>query len=166
MHIFKTAYSKGGTVEQTIKILKHIKTSYFPDLVPNRYLISWKNGIYNIGEDKFYLYRDQNPYAFKMKPKDDEVPNYDEKVIEALKDLSIKIPKYRSTFEAILHNINPIHRPNDDNGLFTGNNLCSSIYINQDFIEVYYPDKDETGEYVEGYWRSIQTPSFEKLLGI
>lgn len=41
-----------------IKVLKHIKSSYFPDLKPHRYLSSWENGVYNIMEDEFYPYDD------------------------------------------------------------------------------------------------------------
>lgn len=55
-HIFALAYAKHGTVEMTIKILKHIKTAYFPDLDMDRYRISFANGIYDIAENKFFPY--------------------------------------------------------------------------------------------------------------
>ncbi len=53
-HIFKIQYAKGAYItEQAIKVLKHIRTCYFPELEPNRYLSSWRNGIYDHGEDKY-----------------------------------------------------------------------------------------------------------------
>lgn len=56
-HISGFMFSRGVTnPEHAIKILKVFKTSYFPDLEPVRYLSSWRNGIWNLAESKFYPY--------------------------------------------------------------------------------------------------------------
>ena len=159
-------YAKGSAIpEQAIKVLKHIKTSYFPELEPNRYLCSWRNGIYDVGEDKFYPYDDKNPYTFGTQKKEDSpVENFEETVAE-LKKLAEKIPKYKSTFEAISLGLDPANNTkSEQRGIFIGSNYCSSIYLDQDFIEMDIPMKDEKGEHLRGYWKKIPTHAFESLL--
>jgi len=164
--MFKTLYSKGAHIpEQTIKILRYIRTSYFPELEPNRYLASWRNGIYDVGEDKFFPYDDKNPYTYGIQRKEDvPVENYNETVDE-LKELGKKIPKYKSIFDAIVIDIDPsIKKNKEQRGIFIGSNYCSGVYIDHEFIEMDLPSKNANGQHIKGYWKKIPTWSFEQLL--
>lgn len=157
-------YSKGsGVAEQTIKVLKYIRTKYFPDLQLNRYLSSWRNGIYDVSKDEFFYYDQKNI----NNNNDKELINEEnESIINEIKNLSEKLPKFEGVFDAILLDIENKFKKNNENPISINKlNFCSSIYIDQDFIYTNLSTKtDIDGEYLEKVWKNIPTPSFDKLL--
>jgi hypothetical protein len=48
--------SKPKIPQEVIAFLKFITTDYFPELEPIRYLLSFRNGVYNVVQAKFYPY--------------------------------------------------------------------------------------------------------------
>ncbi len=88
--------------------------------------------------------------------------------MDELKKLAEKIPKYKSTFEAIALNLNQSKKigskEKEQQSVFVGSNYCSSIYIDQEFVEMKVASKNAKGEYIKGYWKKIQTHAFEKVL--
>jgi hypothetical protein len=156
-HMFKIMYSRGTShAEQAIKVLTYMKTNYFPELEPDRYLSSWRNGIYNVHKDKFYPYDKRNPYANNAKkPTMEALKKNSTETLKSIRELAEKLPRFSAVFEGIASEIEAElegGKPVEEN-IFIGGSFCSSIYIDQDFVDQSHVD-----------WKKIQTPNFQDIL--
>lgn len=134
-----------------------MQTSYFPDLVPSRYLSSWSNGIYNHAEAKFYSYDAANPYSMGIRLESEEVAGVESAAIEELRRMKAKLPKYEALIEAVAKQAEGEARNGNTRKatVFCAGHFCSSIYIDQVFV-----DQSNVP------WQQIPTPTYQKILGM
>lgn len=71
---WQAATSSGNVIENVIKHLKHCIDDEFPDLEPDRYLHSFRNGIYNVNKDEFNLHGTLSRRCVAMQYTDIEIP--------------------------------------------------------------------------------------------